>query len=69
MDKHFDNSHEGDDCYINEHWYAVRLPQFAVLKMSRIDGWGDTWLDVSYYIVVEDDMPPEVKQWFAETVL
>ena len=63
MNKTFNNSREGNDCYIDDRWYWCELWGVALRKLQLI-GYEDK---PQYYVHKDNthmDMPDEVKKWF-----
>ena len=62
---HFDNSHEGNECWFNEHWYW--LPQFmAVVRVVSVDSrWAPSPPESTLFTAPNQDMPESVQMWFA----
>lgn len=61
--KHFDNSREGNDCWIHEHWYLLPQSQNLVICHVRVGGWR-SYEDITQFREPNEEMPEEVKEWF-----
>lgn len=62
--EHYDNSKQGNDCYLSEHWYLVDEPQECAVKISKESGFYDKGLDHCVYTEIDSCMPDDVKRWF-----
>jgi hypothetical protein len=61
----FDNSREGNDCYIHEYWLWCEGLRTAI-RVIKVDGWSDNGIETTSFsdVVDIDEMPRKVQQWF-----
>jgi hypothetical protein len=64
--KHFDNSREGNDCWIHEHWYWHDEMDGFVVRVTEVRGWSETAKEASVFTGVNTEMPEVVLVWFRE---
>ena len=62
--KTFDNSREGNDCWIREKWIWCNELR-CVIKVTKVDGWcGDREPEARCFTAPSGEMPGVVFDWF-----